>query len=551
MALSLRRIPHFAMSTSIPYTHRQLRNKYKPELQAIAAAMGLTFDHTKPVLLESIQKYILDHPNLADDPKFLPLFAHRTAAKAAGKNSAHKAAEETVAPLQAPMGANRTLLEQKVKVDPPPQFTKLATEHKPRSTNSLNTKDAVDEDSDSSSLDGASDRGPLTPEPEEKAPKKKKNLTLSKHEIPAAKAPSPVDTAAAPNLDDPLSSAQATSGRTARRVWQLSTSNEANETSQPGSLPPGSLVFNMELDGLGVDISMPFFRDCLSDAPVDGTDNIKSLSTWAGKKGLFTNQVNFFDEHDHATLQRQVPVLSTEVPITVFAAEDGTTRFKTSLSEILPAAIQNDSPIKERGGRIYRPNIRGDSTHHHVRKIDNILLGDCRALNIGEVNEYTLRTSVGGTLHCDVFWDQSPQAVGGTNGGVPTPEGSATDHSAPKASEFVRALFRAQSVLRSLSGSDVPMAIANDRATHNPTGKFAAPGVREAFLRFLHGEMKTNFPDLPEFGKAWPRAKFAGMLLDRFRTQEGVFELFTAWSRPTGGYTVPMNHDKCLVAYNV
>ncbi|KAJ7443534.1 hypothetical protein FB451DRAFT_1376668 [Mycena latifolia] len=64
----------------------------------------------------------------------------------------------------------------------------------------------------------------------------------------------------------------------------LAAVDEANETSQPGSLPPGSLVF--ELDG--VDISMPFFRDCLSDVPVDGADNIKSLSSWAvtsGKKG--------------------------------------------------------------------------------------------------------------------------------------------------------------------------------------------------------------------------------------------------------------------------
>ncbi|KAJ7448736.1 hypothetical protein FB451DRAFT_1375251, partial [Mycena latifolia] len=65
----------------------------------------------------------------------------------------------------------------------------------------------------------------------------------------------------------------------------LAAVKKANETSQLGSLPLGSLVFDIELDG--VDISMPFFRDCLSDAPVDGADNIKSISTWAvaiGKK---------------------------------------------------------------------------------------------------------------------------------------------------------------------------------------------------------------------------------------------------------------------------
>ncbi|KAJ7440035.1 hypothetical protein FB451DRAFT_1191822 [Mycena latifolia] len=99
---------------------------------------------------------------------------------------------------------------------------------------------------------------------------------------PAPKDPSPMDTAAAPNPDDPLSAAQVTEDCEAG----LEAVNEANETSQPGSLLPGSLVFDIELDG--VDISMPFFRDCLSDVPVDGADNIKSLSTWAvtsGKKG--------------------------------------------------------------------------------------------------------------------------------------------------------------------------------------------------------------------------------------------------------------------------
>jgi hypothetical protein len=66
----------------------------KPELQSIATAMGLNADATVLTLQKSIQKQLRDHPELADDPRFLPLYAHRTVPKAAGKNSGDKAAED-------------------------------------------------------------------------------------------------------------------------------------------------------------------------------------------------------------------------------------------------------------------------------------------------------------------------------------------------------------------------------------------------------------------------------------------------------------------------
>ncbi|KAJ7679921.1 hypothetical protein B0H17DRAFT_1206312 [Mycena rosella] len=426
------------MSDSIAYSDRALRKKLKPELQAIATAMGLdTTQQRVSDLITSIQGHMKARPEMADDPKFLPLFAHRSAPKAGGKTSADKAAEEAVVPPQPTTGANKTLLERKIKTDPPALFEQLAPGSEPRSATSPEVKDDGD-DSESDLSDG--DSPPPTPVRDEKhelkAPKKARVLQIPKHEIPGVV------------------------------------------------------------------------------------------------------QVNFFDENDHSALPRQVPVLSDEIPITVVAAEDGSTHFKTSLSMLLPAAILNDSPIKERGGRIYRANIRGEPTHHHVGKIDNILLGDCRALNIGEVNEYTLRTSVGGSLHCDVFWDKSPQAVGGLATSIPAPTDASVVHDTSQLP-----LPSAERLKFTGSASDVPLAIATDRAMNNPTGKLATPDVRRAFLVFLHGVMRLNFPDLLEFGKRWPRAKAAGMLLDRFLMQENIFDLFTAWSRPTGGYTVPTGYE--------
>ncbi|KAJ6617625.1 hypothetical protein B0H10DRAFT_2218356 [Mycena sp. CBHHK59/15] len=79
-------------------------------------------------------------------------------------------------------------------------------------------------------------------------------------------------------------------------VTQVSDDCEAglaavNDTSgsSESDAPFGSLDFSIEREG--VDITNPYFRDCLSDEPVQGADKIGSLSTWgasAGKTGRST-----------------------------------------------------------------------------------------------------------------------------------------------------------------------------------------------------------------------------------------------------------------------
>ncbi|KAJ6537066.1 hypothetical protein B0H19DRAFT_1382823 [Mycena capillaripes] len=429
-------------AVTIEYSARPLHKKLKPELQAIATAMGLNANATVAVLQKSIQEHIRNHPEIADDPRFLPLLVHRTA-PTPGKNSVDKAAEEalgTTTAGQVVSGANKTLLAQKVKTDPAPQFGKLSRKDVggPR----LDAGDDGSNGQESTSSASDSDDSPSSPEPEEKPKKNAKPVAV---ELPDAV------------------------------------------------------------------------------------------------------RVNFYDENNGTAPPREVCVLTKEVPITALAAADGSIQYTTSLSKLLPVAFQNDSPIKERGGRIYRPNIRGEGGHHHLGRIDAILAGECRALTIGEVDSYTLRTSPGGGVFCDVFWDQP--APGQNNGDV-----SDVGNAIPPISTGLPVVTNTGDSIKPVpmfplpenqrpkftgSGSDIPLAIATDRALHNPTGKLAAPGVRDGFLVFLHSQFKAAIDGTPDFGRPWPRAKLAGMLLDRHLFEEKVLDLLTPWSRPIGGYLVP------------
>ncbi|KAJ7328345.1 hypothetical protein DFH08DRAFT_967485 [Mycena albidolilacea] len=117
-------------------------------------------------------------------------------------------------------------------------------------------------------------------------------------------------------------------------------------------------------------------------------------------------QVNFLDQTNHSIAHRQVFV--DEFPVVVSTAVNGTKKYTTLLSDLLPAAIENDSPIKERGGRLYRPNIRDEPTApHHIGKIDALLAKSSRALLARQMNEYNLVPLNDGSFACDALWEQS------------------------------------------------------------------------------------------------------------------------------------------------
>ncbi|KAJ7802804.1 hypothetical protein B0H13DRAFT_2687901 [Mycena leptocephala] len=88
------------VTPAIVLSDRAINKKLIGELQSIAAFTKLDGpDHAtlkKDALPRAIQRHIKENPQLADDPYFLPLFAHRSSPKNDVKTSAVKAAEEEV-----------------------------------------------------------------------------------------------------------------------------------------------------------------------------------------------------------------------------------------------------------------------------------------------------------------------------------------------------------------------------------------------------------------------------------------------------------------------
>ncbi|KAJ6528961.1 hypothetical protein B0H19DRAFT_1083303 [Mycena capillaripes] len=393
-------------------SNRPLNKKLVNELKAIGDAMLLDTTVKKDSLLRSIQRHIKDNPNVADDPQFLPLYAHRTPPAATAKTSAGKAAEdesETSKPLQVATGANKTLLDHRYNLQPLDRFKKLAGGHeakkvefKPADGNVFRDVNPSDEDSTEGEVDLGN--AATTPEPE-----------------------------------------------------------KIHGTSQSPQKLSGVV------------------------------------------------QVNFFDENNHALALHQVVV--DDFPIVISTANDGSRKVSALLSELLPAAIKNDSPIKERGGRMYRPNIRDDPGHHHIGKIEALLAGTSSALTPRSMNEYSLRASNDESYHCDLFWDAPPVAASGP--------------------EIERLVFTGQ-------GSDIPLNIAANRAMNDPFHVDAAPGLLQSFKRFVHTQIQAAVPDIPDFEEPWASCTFAGKMLDRYLLQEDVFAfLKTNKGVRAKGYMVP------------
>ena len=82
-------------------SERPLDKKVVSELRELATAMELATDGvTKPRLLMAIRQHIRTNPMLADDPRFLPLFAHRTPPRTLEKTSANKSEEDQAESLK-------------------------------------------------------------------------------------------------------------------------------------------------------------------------------------------------------------------------------------------------------------------------------------------------------------------------------------------------------------------------------------------------------------------------------------------------------------------
>ncbi|KAJ6595104.1 hypothetical protein DFH09DRAFT_1413021 [Mycena vulgaris] len=416
-----------------------LNKKLLGELQSIAAFMKLDATLKKDALLRAIQRHMKDHPELADDPRLVALFAHRSSPKNGPKNSAVKAAEEEVEmtkPQPAATGQAKICgLSSEADfilgpTDPPPSFAKLS---------SGGHKDA----------------------------------TESEYE-------------------------------------------DGSDSSEEGDPAPRDVVATPEPE--------------IKDETVDNNQRMKGIV-----------HVNFYDELDHKKTLRQV--MSTTSPFNyrppyrVVGRSDQQGLYST----LIPAAIQNDSPMKERSGRLYRPNIRDDPQHHHLGKINALLDGSASALKVNAMNEYTLRTSDEATFECDIFWDQlTGGAIASQTEGHEGHTENPKEHERAGAAGLKDEKMDGPKVFTG-AGSDIPLDIANDRAAHDPMHKNTSAAQRERFAQFVHGKIQEAVPGIPDFQEEWARCNYAWQMLDRHLLQEAAMKFMDdqKWSLTHGGFRVP------------
>ncbi|KAF7351846.1 hypothetical protein MVEN_01145800 [Mycena venus] len=153
--------------------------------------------------------------------------------------------------------------------------------------------------------------------------------------------------------------------------------------------------------------------------------------------------VNFYDKLDHKKSLRQVIV--DDLPVQLLTTTNGGKKYSALLSQLIPAAIRNDSPIKER-------NIRDDPQHHHhLGKIDALLDGSGHTVN-------PKKHERAGAMELKDDKMDGPKVFTG-------------------------------------AGSDIPLDIANDRAAHDPMHKNTSAAQRERFAKFVNGKTQEAMLD--------------------------------------------------------
>ncbi|KAF8142982.1 hypothetical protein K438DRAFT_1784160 [Mycena galopus ATCC 62051] len=222
-------------------------------------------------------------------------------------------------------------------------------------------------------------------------------------------------------------------------------------------------------------------------------------------------QVNFFNKHDHSAALCSVFV--EDYPVRLFSANDSKKTYTTRLTKLIPAAIKNDSPVKEWDGHLYRPNVRNDPGHHYMGGIDTILMSNSTALSPLLMNEYTL-CRLGDSVLPVFHFDLSLQSNTDTNINAKSKDGKPVGHKVRCHNISGSDNDKSKSLQFTGEGTDVPLPIASNCISCNLTHPKAAPGLKES------------------------------QLLDRKLKQEKVFGFLSGWGRTQGGYTVSKQYKE-------
>ncbi|KAJ7258645.1 hypothetical protein C8J57DRAFT_1644605 [Mycena rebaudengoi] len=339
---------HLSVTMALVLSAKTLGKKGKEELQAIAAAMELDTTGIKDVLLTRIKANIAAKPTLAEDPQFLPLFTYKKS-KAASKTSADQTTEEALQIKALATGANKFLLNNKVKTDPPGQFKALL-------------------------IGGSAGAKQGTPSGEESTDTKKEEIEGGK--------PSGGELDEAQGKDSTTNKDKPVDG------------DEFESEFSDDCTSSASVNSNNDLDTR------------LDDLEIEDISHKKTEITFVSTETPDTMLVKFFSAQNPAAEPREVYLPTSSISVAATASADGIVKFSARISEIVPVAVKFDSPIKAHGGAIFRPPIRAGGSQLRLGKIQDICAGKSNALQVSLVDKYELNTASDGLLSCDFFLDR-------------------------------------------------------------------------------------------------------------------------------------------------
>ncbi|CAL1710819.1 unnamed protein product [Somion occarium] len=242
--------------------------------------------------------------------------------------------------------------------------------------------------------------------------------------------------------------------------------------------------------------------------------------------------VAFHDYHNHGKPAHEV-WLPDDHGVPVICERQGDEAvFTTRLSDLLPVAIEHDTPVKSKGGRLYRAGFTASGSRISLGSLDTILLAAKskrvedipKTLRLSKVNKYALREKeADDVLVCDIYLDSS----------------SSQDIMAPAVvSKLNVDDIDGNNNESAFDWDDTGDKASGERATTpTATDHHSAPMAEESFSEFLRGFLGAEKANNK-------KAKTVGDILRRhLRLVAAIEKLEKAdWARSTGGYQVPNDH---------
>ncbi|KAJ6478931.1 hypothetical protein C8R45DRAFT_933706 [Mycena sanguinolenta] len=200
----------------------------------------------------------------------------------------------------------------------------------------------------------------------------------------------------------------------------------------------------------------------------------------------------------------------------------GSVVYQTNLRELLPAVVENHSPMKAitagrsmRRGLVHNSNDDEPASYMDVGSVEqHMKKGKIRSLEFGPAEFLDVKPTMEGFYTADIFFDPGSSALAA----APAPE-PPTTQAAPSTS------FTG-------SGSEKPLEIAQARANEDPFKSAEAMALFHEFLREKAGVQLETYPKATT-------SEMAEALL-QYTAYKAVLNIFKPWNTKRG-YNVPMS----------